>query len=322
MDILSQLTKGELPWTVENSDPLWACTGCRQCTTYCEHDNEPGLVLLAGRALANSKGVGHPSLENYPERFASRETRLAAKREEHFADTPAAEAGEVGFWPGCDALDKGMRDVEAAMELFESIGDDSIRLVRNVQVCGGYPLLASGNTQAFRDHASAVSESLRPYKAIVSNCSACLFTMKRQYQAEGIEFAPEIMSISEYLAKRASSLPKEVVKKPIYYHDPCHLARYSGVIEEPRMVLSRIAELRDFAWSHTDTECCGGAGLLPKTDPDTADTMAKRRLREVASRGGGTVVTACATCTYMLRSNAPSNVQVVDLATFVADSLG
>lgn len=322
MDILSQLTKGELPWTVENTDPLWACTGCRQCTTYCEHNNEPGLVLMAGRAKAVSEGVGHPQLENYPERFQNREKRLTEKRNEHFSDSPSAKVGEVGFWPGCDALDKGMRDVEAAMELFARIGGETVHMIASAQVCGGYPLLASGNTDAFRKHAEEVAESLRSYKTIISNCSACLFTMKRQYQAEGINFVPEILSISEYLASQAAALPKNVAKKPVYYHDPCHLARYSGVIEEPRLVLARLAELRDFSWSHTDTECCGGAGLLAKTDPDTADSMAKRRLREVAARGGGTVVTACATCTYMLRSNAPSNVSVVDLATFVADTLG
>ncbi len=31
-------------WTAEATDPLWACTGCRHCTMYCDHANEPGLV--------------------------------------------------------------------------------------------------------------------------------------------------------------------------------------------------------------------------------------------------------------------------------------
>ncbi len=321
MDVLNQLTKGEIPWTTDNCDPLWACTGCRQCSNYCEHGNEPGLVLLAGRAQANANGAGHPALENYSERFRSRETRLAAKRNETFAGSKPAQPGSIGFWPGCDALDKGMRDVEAALELFEQIGGEKIRIIESDQVCGGYPLLAAGQTDMFRWHAKQVAMSLQSYKKVITNCSACLFSMQKQYAAEGIRFDIEVVSTSEYLAERIKALPKRTEKKPVYYHDPCHLARYSGIIEEPRMILSRLGELRDFAWSHSDTECCGGAGLLPKTDPDTADSMAKRRLREVASRGGGTVVTACATCTYMLKSNAPNNVRVVDLATFVADAL-
>ena len=41
--------------------------------------------------------------------------------------------------------------------------------------------------------------------------------------------------------------------------------------------------------------------------------MARNRLAEIASRGGGTVVTACATCAFLLKRNAPNGVTVHDL---------
>jgi Fe-S oxidoreductase len=87
-------------------------------------------------------------------------------------------------------------------------------------------------------------------------------------------------------------------------------------------VLSRVVDVVELSGSRTDTECCGGAGLLPKTMPEVADSMARRRLREVAGRGGGTVVTSCATCAFMLRRNAPSGVTVLDLPAAVAGELG
>jgi fumarate reductase (CoM/CoB) subunit B len=320
MDVLNQLRSGKLEWTQENAAPMWACTGCRQCTNFCNHDNEPGLVLLAGRAQANARGAGHPTLQNYAERFQKRETRLAKKLREHLPDHQRTTDAEIGFWPGCDAIGKGIADIDAALQLFDNMGGEKVRVVESEQVCGGYPLLAAGYPDMFRWHAQRVADSLRPFKKIITNCSACIFTMRRQFAAEGVELEAEIVSVSEYLVERITALPRNTEKRPVYYHDPCHLARYSGIIEEPRMVLSRIAELRDFDWSHSDTECCGGAGLLPKTDPDTADSMARRRLREVANRGGGTVVTACATCTYMLKSNASSKVRVVDLATYVVEA--
>jgi Fe-S oxidoreductase len=90
------------------------------------------------------------------------------------------------------------------------------------------------------------------------------------------------------------------------------------VTVEPRQVLSAIAEVRELAWNGRDAECCGGGGLLPKTMPLVADQMAKRRLSEVQARGGGMVVTSCATCTFMLKRNAPDAVEVADLATAVA----
>jgi Fe-S oxidoreductase len=79
--------------------------------------------------------------------------------------------------------------------------------------------------------------------------------------------------------------------------------------------------VREFSWSHTDTECCGGAGVLPKTMPAVADAMARRRLGEIARKGGGTVVTACATCAFMLRRNAPGSVKVKDLPEAIAGAI-
>jgi len=321
MDTLNQLREGKLPWTQENTAALWACTGCRACTGYCAHNNEPALVLLAGRAQANAEGAVHPALEKYPERFRARDERLATKLREQVSDSQRGTSGDVGFWPGCDAVDKGMQDLEAGLEVFAAIGGERVVVVESEQVCGGYPLLAAGYPEMFRWHAQRVATAMGKFKKIITNCSACLFTVQRQYAAEGIDLDVDIVSVPEYLTEKLQDLPKRANKEPVYYHDPCHLARYSGVIEEPRLVLSRIAELRDFEWSHADSECCGGAGLLPKTAPKTADNMARRRMREVAHRGGGTIVTACATCTYMLRSNAPNGVKVCDLAAFVADAL-
>ena len=50
--------------------------------------------------------------------------------------------------------------------------------------------------------------------------------------------------------------------------------------------------------------------------------MARRRLRDVAGRGGGTVVTSCGTCAFMLKRNAPDGVEVRDLATAVTELAG
>jgi Fe-S oxidoreductase len=321
MDTLNQLRKGRLPWTAENADALWACTGCRQCTGYCDHDNEPGLVLFAGRAQANQHGAGHPKLAGYPERFRNRDERIAQLLRDRIDQEQRSTDAVVGYWPGCDAVDKSCEDVLAAMSLFERIGETHVRVVQGDQVCGGYPLLAAGYPDMFRWHAAKVARTLSPFRTVVVGCSACLYSLRHQYRGEGVELGPRVLSLAEFLAQKVSALPKRDKKERVYFHDPCYLARYCGVIEEPRQVLSRVAEVVDLNWSHEDTECCGGAGLLPKTAPATADSMARRRLRDVAGRGGGAVVTACGTCAFMLKSNAPSGVRVYDLPGYLASVL-
>jgi Fe-S oxidoreductase len=317
MDRLNQLRLGRSGWNAESTDPLWACTGCRHCTMYCDHGNEPGLVLLSGRAAAVEHGVQHPALAGYSERFRAREQRLSAQLHAMFGGQLATE-GEVGFWPGCDAIDKGAADISAALALFERTGLEGVKLVDAPQACAGYPLLAAGHTDLFRWHAGRVAQSLRGFRKVAINCSACLYAIRAQYPAEGVSVRAEIVALADLLAPAAANLACRLQRTSVYYHDPCYHARYNNVIEQPRRALAQLAEVRELAWNKTDTECCGGGGLLPKTMPLIADQMSKRRLAEVQATGGGMVVTSCATCSHMLARNAPASVEVVNLATAMA----
>jgi Fe-S oxidoreductase len=318
MDRLNQLRLGHDAWTAESSEPLWACTGCRHCTMYCDHGNEPGLVLFTGRAAAIAQGTPHPALAGYSERFRAREQRLSVQLAMMFESRLATE-GEIGYWPGCDAIDKAAADIAAALAVFERVGLDQVRIVDAPQACAGYPLLAAGHRDLFRWHAGRVASSLRGFRKIAINCSACLFALRSQYPAEGVNLRTEVVSLADLLAPAAANLACPLTRRSVYYHDPCYHARYNGVVEQPRRALSQLAELREFGWNKADTECCGGGGLLPKTMPLVADQMSKRRLAEVQSTGGGMVVTSCATCAFMLKRNAPPSVEVANLATAMAE---
>src|SRR3954469_5863636 len=317
MDRLNQLRLAHASWPTETSDPLWACTGCRHCTMYCDHGNEPGLVLFTGRAVAAARGVSHPALAGYSERFRAREQRLSAQLALMFESRLATD-GEIGYWPGCDAIDKSASDIAAALALFERVGLEGVRIVDAPQACAGYPLLAAGHRDLFRWHAGRVASALRGFGKVAINCSACLYALRAQYPAEGINLRTEIVSLADLLAPAAANLACPVTRRSVYYHDPCYHARYNAVIEQPRRALSQLAELRELAWNRTDTECCGAGGLLPKTNPAIADQMARRRLAEVQSAGGGMVVTSCASCAFLLQRNAPPSVEVANLATAMA----
>ncbi len=321
MDRLNQVRKGAQPWTEDALAPIWACTGCRHCTVYCDHDNEPGLVLFAGRAEAQARGVGHAALTGYPDRFRNRDQRLVDDMRRSVDEERRSEDDLVGYWPGCDAIGKDPSSLTPALDVLERVTGATVKLVDGGQACAGYPLLAAGHPDAFRWHASKVATGLKGFRTVVMGCSACVYTLRASYPAEGISLSTEIVSLPEMLARAVTSVPERRDKKPVYYHDPCYLARYEGVIDEPRQVLSRVADVRELSWSGTDTECCGGAGLLPKTMPEVADAMARRRLRELTRGGGGTVVTSCPTCAFMLRSNAPDGVEVKTLVQVLAEAV-
>jgi Fe-S oxidoreductase len=319
MATLNLVRKGQAPWERETTEPLWACTGCRQCTSYCLHGVEVGPTLFAGRAEAVRRGEGHPALDRYPDRFRARDERLTKQARGALPRDRFAEDAQVGYWPGCDAVDKGAADITSQLALLDRVGAEHVRLVDAPSMCGGYPLLAAGHPDVFRWHARRVAEELHRYRTVVMNCSACVHTLRKSYPAEGIHMAVEVLHLSEYLDQFVERLPRGAAGGPVWYHDPCYLARWLDLTDAPRKLLGRVAEVREFGWCKTDTECCGGGGMLPKTMPSVADDMARRRLREVADRGGGTVVTSCGTCKHMLARNAPPSVTVRDLVELVEE---
>ena len=170
----------------------------------------------------------------------------------------------------------------------------------------------------FRWHAGRVATALRGFRKVALGCSACLYAVRAQYAAEGVDVRAEVVALADVLAPLATSLSCPVSRRSVYYHDPCYHARYNAVVESPRRALGQLAEVRELAWAKRDTECCGGGGLLAKTMPLVADQMSKRRLAEVHASGGGMVVTSCATCAFMLRRNAPPSVEVTNLSTAMA----
>ncbi len=329
---LSQLRKGKQGFTPVASEPIWACTGCRACKNACLHGVEVGPTLFAGRAEAAKRGALPPALDRYAERFRAREDRLGKSARDLLPRDRFASEARVGLWPGCDAVDKGAADVKAQLAVFDRVGAEHVRLVGAQATCGGYPLLAAGLVEAFRWHAGRVAQELSRFGTVVMSCSACVHTLRQLYPAEGVSVGAEILHVSEYLAQHVERVPRAgtaaasappgaatgaPAPETVWYHDPCYLARWENIMEAPRRVLARVAEVREFAWSHGETECCGGAGVLPKTMPAVADAMARRRLREVTEAGGGTVVTSCGTCKHMLARNAPPGVIVRDLSEYV-----
>jgi len=322
MMALNLARKGHASWTRDSLESIYACSGCRQCTEYCAHGVEPAAVLFAGRAEAERRGVGHPALERYPERFRARDERLRTKLRALVPAARFADDAQVALWPGCDAVDKGEGDVLAQLAVLDRLGERHVRVAALDQVCGGYPLLAAGHPDVFRWHAARVANELRRYRTVVMNCSACVYAVRTLYPAEGVAVPAEVKHISELLVGHAERLVPTKPRPVVYYHDPCHLARFADVTEAPRKLLGKVAEVRELAWARKDTECCGGGGLLPKTMPDVADAMARRRLREVVDAGGGTVVTSCATCKHMLAKNAPAGVVVRDLVEVVESLTG
>jgi Fe-S oxidoreductase len=115
----------------------------------------------------------------------------------------------------------------------------------------------------------------------------------------------------------------------VTYHDPCQLARYLGIVDEPRRILRAIEGLELVEAERTSGEwstCCGGGGGFEAVFPEMSEILACNRAKELTETGADIIVTQCPGCIMQintgLKANKVENVEVLDLAQVVARAMG
>jgi Fe-S oxidoreductase len=292
---------------VIESEPLYGCTGCGACTEFCLHGVEVGPALFRGRDEAERDGRGHPALAGFVERF---DAHSRAATEKVRAAVPKARRpleAQVAFLPGCEQPEAA----RTMLAVCDRIGAEYVAVAETQHACGGYPLLAAGQFDAFRLHAERLAEELRGYARVVVHCPSCAWAMKTQFKAFGVPLRPTVEHTVELLEGFAERLPIQRTRGPAYYHDPCYLGRHQGLYDPPRRLAKKaIPDLREFSRARGESECSGGGGLLPLTMPAVADAISAHRLTEPKEAAVDTIVTTCSTCKRRLTRD---NITAIDL---------
>ncbi len=117
----------------------------------------------------------------------------------------------------------------------------------------------------------------------------------------------DVLSLSElfasYVAAGRIELDPGRNPDPVTYHDPCNLARKSGVVEEPRAVIraaaARFVEMEPhgrMSW------CCGGGGGVGQIGAQTRIRLraGARKIEQIRATGAKVVVTSCQNCYQQL----------------------
>ena len=123
--------------------------------------------------------------------------------------------------------------------------------------------------------------------------------------------------------------PAGVATRTLTYHDSCYLARYNGVIAEPRAVLGAVpgVELREMDKNGRGGFCCGAGGGRMWMEETRGTRINAERTRQALDTGAETIATACPFCLVMLKDGLADageragSVQAQDVAEILAASL-
>jgi len=311
--------RGDVPVEPVHAAPAWACTGCHACRERCDHKNEPATVLVDARADLFGRGVAPPSAERAAARAREREEEAARALDEIEASDQGKSAPVASVLVGCTYARKAKDVAKDALSVAANLAGGPVRAIRG---CCGLPSLYAGDREGFRVAAERLAAEVAHVPRLISVDPGCARALMVEYARVGVHLprAPELLLDLAYAARdRLQKLP-ELADKPVRWHAPCQLGRGLGRYDEPRALLERLigAPPATFQREREHAECSGAGGLLPVTRPKTSEAIADARIAEHKERGGGLLVTACASSLRRFQSRGePAS----DLITLLARAL-
>jgi len=216
----------------------------------------------------------------------------------------------VALFTGCvsDALFR--RTNWATARVLQENGCDV--LVPRAQGCCGAIHFHAGASEPARKLADANVSAfdLREIDAVIVNVAGCGAMLKdyghhwEDDTGQGrANFANKVRDVHEFLDELGFTAPKGEIDAVATYHDACHLGHAQRVTAQPRRLLAQVPglELRELPESEL---CCGAAGTYNLTEPEMAERLARRKLRNILDTGASLVITANAGCLLQIMQEA------------------
>ncbi len=323
---------------------LFSCTTCRACMENCpagiEHidkmiEMKRYLVLMEGNISSE-----HQLLFKNLERNGNPWGMPAANRGDWVKDLDVPSLAELEkasdidflFWPGCAGAfdDRYSKAMKRLVLLFKKAGL-KFAILAEEETCCGDPARKSGNEYLYDALARQNVETMNGYgvKNIVTACPHCFNTISKDYKQIGgdYEVKTHIQLLLQLIKEGKITLNKKLEGK-VVYHDSCYLARYNGIIEEPREIIRTLGfNLIEFERRGIKGFCCGAGGgnmFLEEHAPRMNDTRISQVLETKDGKDLKGVAVGCPFCLTMMTDGTKTydreDIEVKDISELVYDA--
>jgi len=313
---------------------LYECTLCGRCWSVCPYNYDLVGLWEKARESAFETGLGLEPLLLMVDALKTEKNifkRPHTRRTEWTKglDIPMKEKADIIYFVGCMLSYRGALKpgAKATATVLNAAGEDWTIL--KDEVCCGAPLRFAGGTKHLEELMETNIKAIESTDArkIVFSCPGCYRTFWQDYSkilGKKIQMLHVTELIDHYI-KSGKITPKDKLAEKVTYHDPCELARLSGVTEEPRRVFAHLTtQFVELPENKFNVKCCGGGGLFKAANTEKSLEIGRKRVEEAEKLGATTLVAACPSCCETLTQAAhfkKSNVKVMDFAEAVAQQI-
>jgi Fe-S oxidoreductase/nitrate reductase gamma subunit len=348
-DLVGVMNRHEFDQTVHGepiaAETLWSCTTCGACADVCPLGISPMRMITDMRRFL----IGEGALRGSPAAALQKTDRAGNPWGLPSADRMAWAAGldvplasehrdfDVLYWVGCAAAyDRRVQKVARSFVRLLKAAKVNFAVLGTEERCTGESARRMGDEFLFQQLAAQNVETLskRGVQRIVAHCPHCVNSFRNDFPQVGGRY--EVVHHSQLLAeliREERLVPKEesnVDCGAVTYHDPCYLARASGITDAPRAVLAtglngaEGANIVELPRNRRQTSCCGAGGGRMWFDDPPAQRVGQGRVREIAQSGANTVAVSCPFCLIMLGDGLAAekpDSRVRDIAEVLAETI-
>lgn len=220
------------------------------------------------------------------------------------------------FFAGCTMP---LRQSDTLKKAVELLGSENLAVMDNEVCCGSY-VARTGYEKEYNELTDRFIKYLdeNGIKEIITACPGCYTTIKDKLEKAGSEIKVTHITqkLVEMLEKHKITVKKIIGKAT--YHDPCHLGRLEGLIEEPREILRQISDFREMPDHGYESNCCGAGGGVRAAFPKLSFEIGKKRIEEAMSTDAEILVSSCPFCEEQFKSVGDMKVMDIIDAVYVA----
>jgi Fe-S oxidoreductase len=204
------------------------------------------------------------------------------------------------------------------LSIADSLGLE-YEVIGGMRYCCGYPQYGTGDIekgeQMHLDLLEAIKE-VEP-REVITGCAECYTALMKLQELQEVDF--EALSTSQWIERNISKFPLKGLGKKVAFHDCCFFAHY-GLEDKPRVLIGKVAEVREMKRSGKNTRCCGYfAGSYAKRH---VEEVRRERVREAKELGAEELAVECITCWEMYNRYAEEyGVKITNPTRIIAEAL-
>jgi Fe-S oxidoreductase len=312
MILLKEVMDGKLPITEGVAQAFLRCTTCMNCTLNCPSGADPQEAIKAARKDMVEMGFDNlfKAMGDVVEKYGN----IYGEEKRHNWNHRRDDAPYVLFM-GCVGTYREEESVGKTIRLLDLL---KVNFTTIDEVCCSGVLEDVGykiKDELARHNIRELQKTKA--KTMIAVCPYCyrVFTQHPAYKDLGLE----VKHITQFLKDFDFQVKTE---KKVTYHDPCDLGRHSGIYEEPREIIRKIApNFIEPRRSRENAMCCGSGGGLRGSFPQDSIEISRDRLSQIIEETGADILlTECPSCLHNLRNAKlrKQKIEIYNITEFLA----